>query len=78
MVAIRFNEPQGIKSIDVDEEVLANLDLDQKHRLQKARSSELLLAKFIDTIPLEELEERKLEEKEKNLVRICLHICFMS
>lgn len=68
MVAIRFNEPVNMEPIEIDEEVLLNLDVDQAHRLQKARCSDLLLAKFVDTIPLDELEERKLEEKEKNLV----------
>ena len=69
-VAMQINEPGDIESIRVDERILAALDVDEKHRLQKARSSELLLAKFVDIIPLEELEARKQEENEKNRVTV--------
>ncbi|XP_065064504.1 WD repeat-containing protein 97-like isoform X2 [Rhopilema esculentum] len=67
MVAVRFNDSRGIKSIEIDKSVLEKLDVDQKHRLLKARSSDSLLAKFVDIIPFDELEERKLEEKERNM-----------
>ena len=74
MVAVRFNDSRGIKSIEIDKSVLEKLDVDQKHRLLKARSSDSLLAKFVDIIPLDELEERKLEEKERNMVSACIKI----
>ena len=68
MVLMQFKEQQDIPPTAVNEEVLASLSIDQKHRLQKARSSELLLAKFVDTLPQDEIEERKEEEAEKELV----------
>ena len=68
MAVLPFNRLQDISPIMVDKDVLAAMDIDQKHRLQKARSSELFLAKFVDIIPLDEWEDRKLKKAQKDLV----------
>eukprot|EP00794_Sanderia_malayensis_P018922 gene18922-20826_t len=67
MVLMQFIDPPGLPMIQVDNSTLKHLDDDQKHRLQKARSSAFIVAKFVDTIPEDELEERMEEENRKEM-----------
>ncbi len=70
MIAMLFMDPPGVKNIEVDDAIHEQLDDDQRHRLHKARSSAFIMAKFVDTIPAQELEERLEEEEKKDAVRL--------
>ena len=73
MVVMNFDDPRGVDTIEPEKDVLELLDDDQKHRLTKARSSAFFVAKFVDIVPQDELEEREKEKRDKDLVsRFCL------